>query len=144
MYPTLNPQSYASSCNFFSKYESLDLLIENIPSIYEQNFANNGPSSSNISNGNSNDDNGHPDENGDRIRRRRRRSNEQDSLKEGVDYSKEDAEEVKRVLSCQNDYYKVLGIERNADDAAIKKGYRKVSIHILSITFQCFFLFDLY
>lgn len=123
MYPTLNPQNFGSSCNFFSEYESLDLLIENVPSLYEQHFANNGHSSSNNSNGDSND---HGDENGDRIRRRRRRSNEQNSLKEGVDYSKEDAEEVKRVLSCQNDYYKVLGIERNADNVAIKKGYRKV------------------
>jgi molecular chaperone DnaJ len=30
-------------------------------------------------------------------------------------------------MAAKRDYYKVLGVDRNADDAALKKAYRKLA-----------------
>jgi|EP01046_Picozoa_sp_COSAG06_P009861 curved DNA-binding protein CbpA len=38
-------------------------------------------------------------------------------------------EEVKRVRSCQN-HYEVLGVERNAQEADIKKAYRRLALKL--------------
>ncbi|KAJ2156189.1 Chaperone protein dnaJ [Coemansia sp. RSA 552] len=43
-------------------------------------------------------------------------------------YTQEQAAAVKRVVEIRNDYYQVLGVERAADDAAIKKAYRKSAL----------------
>lgn len=41
-------------------------------------------------------------------------------------HTKEQAEAVKRILSCGTDYYKVLSLEKDCTEVQIKKSYRKV------------------
>lgn len=37
---------------------------------------------------------------------------------------------IKRVLHCGDDYYSILGVEKKADDDAIKKAYRKLALRL--------------
>jgi DnaJ family protein B protein 12 len=43
-------------------------------------------------------------------------------------YTTEQVRAVKTILACGRDYYKVLSVEKTANDAQIKKAYRKVCI----------------
>ncbi|KAI7821861.1 hypothetical protein BC939DRAFT_198023 [Gamsiella multidivaricata] len=46
------------------------------------------------------------------------------------DYTPEQAAAVKAVRSCGGDFYKILGVNKNATDAEIKKAYRKVALQM--------------
>lgn len=49
-------------------------------------------------------------------------------------HTKEQAEAVKRILSCGTDYYKVLSLEKDCTEVQIKKSYRKVwVVHIIVV-----------
>lgn len=37
---------------------------------------------------------------------------------------------IKKVLHCGDDYYKILGVAKDADDDAIKKAYRKLALRL--------------
>mmetsp|Transcript_63164 Transcript_63164/g.175147 ORF Transcript_63164/g.175147 Transcript_63164/m.175147 type:complete len:260 (-) Transcript_63164:215-994(-) len=37
---------------------------------------------------------------------------------------------IKKVLRCGDDYYNILGVDRGADDDAIKKAYRKLALRL--------------
>lgn len=37
---------------------------------------------------------------------------------------------IKRVLRCRDDYYKILDVDKQADDDAIKKAYRKLALRL--------------
>jgi DnaJ family protein B protein 12 len=46
------------------------------------------------------------------------------------EYTPEQVAAVKKIRSSGGDFYKVLGINKDASEAEIKKAYRKVIIHI--------------
>ncbi|KAF9347054.1 hypothetical protein BGX34_003441 [Mortierella sp. NVP85] len=46
------------------------------------------------------------------------------------DYTPEQAAAVKKIRSSGGDFYKVLGIEKDASDAEIKKAYRKLALQM--------------
>ncbi|KAF9978356.1 hypothetical protein BGZ73_002739 [Actinomortierella ambigua] len=46
------------------------------------------------------------------------------------EYTQEQAEAVKKVRACGGDFYKVLGVKKDATDAEIKKAYRKLALQM--------------
>jgi DnaJ family protein B protein 12 len=46
-------------------------------------------------------------------------------------YTTEQVEAVRKIKLVQTDYYKVLSIEKDANESQVKKAYRKVNIPIL-------------
>lgn len=48
----------------------------------------------------------------------------------GTDYQQEDVDIVKSILACKNDYYKILGLEKDANENEVKKAYRKKSLKV--------------
>ena len=146
MYPTLNPYEHRYKCPQFALYQNLPDLIRSLPDLYKNyqkqqqqqqqqqrtftssSSSSSGSSSSSSSSGSSGSSSSSFND----------RSEEPNSdAVEGVDYTKEQAEEVKKILVIEKDYYKVLQLERSCDEAAIKKSYRKVS---QSISFASFVL----
>lgn len=49
-------------------------------------------------------------------------------------YTPEQVEQVRNVRAAGKDYYKILGVPKNCDDAQLKKAYRKVSLGVCSIS----------
>ncbi|KAG0258895.1 hypothetical protein DFQ27_004403 [Actinomortierella ambigua] len=46
------------------------------------------------------------------------------------EYTQEQADAVKKVRACGGDFYKVLGVKKDATDAEIKKAYRKLALQM--------------
>jgi hypothetical protein len=111
MFPTLNPRE-VRSCLQFHNATTLDKLLQ-----YLSRPSASSSTSSSSSSGSSSSRPKSP---------RKREETKQSEPVEGVDYTTEDANEVKRILSVQSDYYQVLGVTKGSDAATIKKGYRKV------------------
>merc|ERR1719487_915178 len=49
--------------------------------------------------------------------------------KDGGKYTGEQMQEVQRILRT-SDYYAILGLDKNADDDAVKKAYRKLALRL--------------
>ncbi|KAI8319128.1 DnaJ-domain-containing protein [Martensiomyces pterosporus] len=64
------------------------------------------------------------------LRNRSTKTNEQASSdkEEGRAYTQDQVQAVKKVMSVRNDYYRILGVEKTASAAEIKKAYRKSAL----------------
>ena len=50
-------------------------------------------------------------------------------IPEGADYTREQVEAVDRVKKCE-DFYEILGVEKDAVDSVIKKAYHKMALQV--------------
>ena len=48
-------------------------------------------------------------------------------------YTPEQVEQVRNVRAAGKDYYKILGVPKDCEDAQLKKAYRKVSLGVCSL-----------
>ena len=53
-------------------------------------------------------------------------------IPEDADYTREQVEAVERVKKCE-DFYEILGVEKDAADPVIKKAYHKMALQVCNI-----------